>query len=69
MTGPIKFNPNKTTLLFVSNTLPSDCINLYVQNSLLDSCGTHRHLGITFSENCKWTCHIDSICSSVSKKI
>ena len=47
----IKFNSNKTTLLFVSNTLPSDCINLYFQNSLLDSCGTHRHLGITFSEN------------------
>ena len=50
----IKINPNKTEFLFISNTLPSDCINLYFQNSLLDSCGNHRHLGIPFSENCKW---------------
>jgi hypothetical protein len=65
----VNFNPNKRKVVFISNALPSDCINLCFQSSLLDSCGTHRHLGITFSENCKWASDIDLICSSVSKKI
>ena len=34
----VKFNPNKTKFLFISNTLSSDDINLLFQNDIIESC-------------------------------
>ena len=38
-------------------------------NSVITPVTTHKHLGIFFSDNGKWTAHIDAITAKVSKQI
>ena len=63
----VKFNPNKTKFLFISNHISGD-MNILFHDNILEPCNQHKHIGITQSANSKWTSHIDNICSSVSKK-
>ena len=42
---------------------------LLFDNVTVKSVSQHKHIGLTFSENMKWKCHIDSILTSVSRMI
>ena len=63
------FNPNKTKLMFISNTGNSDNLSVMFDDVLLDPVNTHRHLGVVLSNNAKWNAHIDSIYTSCMKKV
>ena len=63
------FNPNKTKLMFISNTGYSDNLSVMFDDALLDPVNTHRHLGVVLSNNAEWNAHIDSIYTSCMKKV
>ena len=60
----LTFNAAKTEVLYFGNQQPPV---LNFNDTLLDVTDTHKHLGLTFSDNCKWHKHIDNIILSGSK--
>ncbi|XP_053406441.1 uncharacterized protein LOC123527061 [Mercenaria mercenaria] len=55
----VTFNPSKTeTLTFSRKTTKPVHPDLYFDNVLLNPVSTHKHLGLTLSEDCKWNAHI-----------
>ena len=65
----IRFNPQKTDVMLISNTHIEDIIELRMDNTFLDIVNTHKHLGVILSSNNKWSSHIDSIIKSAFKQI
>ena len=65
----ITFNPDKTNVLFISNILDNADLNLLFDDKRLFPVSEHRHLGVTLSDDCKWSSHIDSVYQSCMKKI
>lgn len=63
------FNPNKTELLFISNSWNGQNINIQFNGVQLESMDSHRHLGVLLSKDAKWTSHINSIYESCMKKV
>ena len=63
----VNFNPSKTEVIFIGNCPEGFQINF--NNTLIKPSSTHKHLGITFSSNGKWSDHIDNICKSALKEI
>ena len=64
----MSFNPNKTEIMMFSNTtIPQLSFSLNGENIPIIS--KHKHLGVTFSSNDKWNCHIENIMSSVTKHL
>ena len=64
------FNPIKTEVLWISNLMPDYQPQLFFFDSnLLNIVGSHKHLGVFLSSNCKWSSHIDSIVSATSKQV
>ena len=63
----VSFNPTKTELLFIGNC-PND-FEIVFNNIPIKPVNSHKHLGLTFSSDAKWTCHIDNICASALRKI
>ena len=64
----VNFNPSKTEVLFFTvsknnNARPS----LMFNNVQLDFVKTHKHLGVTLSDDGTWHAHISNIVSSASK--
>ncbi len=62
----VKFNPNKTEVVFfsLSNQIrPS----LVFNGTQLNFCEHHKHLGVTFSEDGSWHEHIKNLTASASK--
>ena len=64
----VSFNPSKTEILLIGNRR-NDSITLEFNNTQIHSCSYHKHLGLTFSSNAKWSLHIDNICKSALKEI
>ena len=65
----ITFNSEKTNIIFFTTSTDNIDLNVYFNNNKLEIVNTHKHLGITFSPNCKWNSHIDNLISTVSKQI
>ena len=63
----IDFNPNKTELLFIGNC--PDNFEVNFNNISIKPVNSHKHLGITFDSNAKWSSHIDNICKSALARI
>ena len=60
----VTFNAAKTEVLYFGNQQAP----LWTFNgTLLDVADTHKHLGLTFSDDCKWHKHISNIILSTSK--
>ena len=58
----VSFNPSKTESLLISKkTHPPVHPPLYMNDVMIKTVTEHKHLGITFSNNCNWQSHIDSI--------
>ena len=63
----VSFNPSKTKLLFIGNC-PND-FEIRFSDTHISSVSNHKHLGLTFSSNAKWSDHIDNICKSALGKL
>ena len=64
----VNFNPSKTEVIFLTlgknnNARPS----LVFNNVNLDYVNSHKHLGVTLSDDGTWHAHISNIASSASK--
>ena len=65
----VKFNPSKTDIMVFSNiNLPFEPIFQF-ENNMINTVKEHKHLGLTFQSNGKWTEHINSLIKSASKLI
>ena len=64
----VDFNPQKTeyTVFSFRNFEPLN-LTFGGQNITMAEC--HKHLGVTFSNDCKWANHINTICEKASKQI
>ena len=60
----VTFNAAKTEVLYFGN---QQAPLLTFNGTILDVADTHKHLGLTFSDDCKWHKHINNIISSASK--
>jgi ribonuclease P/MRP protein subunit RPP40 len=55
----VTFNPSKTeTLTFSRKTAKPIHPDLYFDHVLLHPVSSHKHLGLTLSEDCKWNAHV-----------
>ena len=65
----IKYNPDKTEAVLFSTKRNTDMIHLCFNNVNVKMVDAHKHLGITLSNNGKWTHHIDNILRTTSKMV
>jgi hypothetical protein len=64
----VKFNPNKTYIrIFSTSHLENNSIFDFSDISL-SPVHMHKHLGVIFSIDCKWTKHIDVLIEKASKQ-
>ena len=65
----VKFNPSKTDIMiFSGRNLPYEPV-FHFENTRIEIVKEHKHLGLTFQSNGKWTEHINSLIKSASKLI
>jgi hypothetical protein len=64
-----KFNPNKTEIMILNIRNQQDELSFDFDGIVLKSVNKHKHLGIIFSSDCKWTKHIDSLIQRTSKQL
>ena len=60
----VTFKAAKTEVLYFGN---QQALLFTFNGTLLDVADTHKHLGLTFSDDCKWQKHINNIILSASK--
>ena len=65
----MKFNPNKTNAMWYSHLQGNGYPELVFDNIPLNFIDRHKHLGITFQNDYKWTYHIENLVQTASKKI
>ena len=66
----VKFNPNKTDIvIFTNRPLDVSDIRFEFDEKEIIPVDQHKHLGVTFLSNGKWSAHIDNIISQASKRI
>ena len=65
----LSFNPSKTKAIFFSTRKTVDTPILKFQNCQLDLVSSHKHLGLTFSDDLTWTVYINSIIANAKKKL
>ena len=65
----LKFNSTKTEII-IFNVNGVECnLTFNFDKTTIDPVHTHKHLGIVFSSDCKWTKHIDKLIESASKQL
>jgi len=64
----ITLNPNKTDIMLFESRRQGNLTFKFGQTNIL-SVDFHKHLGIVFSSDGKWTRHIDYILSKASKQV
>jgi hypothetical protein len=65
----VKLNPNKTDIMVFSIRNREFNSNFILNNIHIDPVASHRHLGVYFSSDCKWTIHINKIIEKASKQL
>ena len=53
------FNPTKTKMIIFSNKKNRTMPNIQLKSVKIEQVPSHKHLGIFFSQDMKWTTHID----------
>jgi hypothetical protein len=65
----MSFNPDKTEIMIFSNcSIPENLDFSFNGKSVLITT-SHKHLGVTCSNDAKWNTHVDNVQSSVSKHL
>jgi hypothetical protein len=62
----MSFNPDKTEIMLFSNTETPE-LNFTFNGRTIPITNSHKHLGVTFSNDAKWNIHIENILSSICK--
>ena len=58
------------TEIIIFNVNGIECnLTFNFDQTTIDPVHTHKHLGIVFSSDCKWTKHIDKFIESASKQL
>jgi sarcosine oxidase/L-pipecolate oxidase len=65
----VKFNQNKTEIMVFSTRDTKLYFNFYVEGASLRDIDLHKHLGIIFSNDCKWTKNIEKLIEKSSKQL
>ncbi|PJE78200.1 hypothetical protein CI610_02867 [invertebrate metagenome] len=66
----VTFNPNKTEMIFISNSNEIEAdLDIVFDGIFVNFTETHRHLGVLISSSAKWGDHVNSIYKSAMKKI
>ena len=60
----INFNPLKTEVMLFTLRFIESLPNIIVDGTLIKFVTEHKHLGLTFSSNGQWHCHIENIIKS-----
>jgi hypothetical protein len=61
-------NPDKTEIMIFSNRSVPENLDFSLNGKSVPITTSHKHLGVTFSNDAKWNNHVDNIKSSVSKQ-
>ena len=66
----MSFNPDKTEIMIfsINHSIPEN-LDFSVNGKSVPITTSHKHLGITFSNDAKWNTHVDNIQISVSKHL
>jgi hypothetical protein len=65
----VKFNPNKTDIMIFSTRHLENNLLFDFTNISLSPVHMHKHLGVIFSNDCKWTKHIDVLIERTTKQL
>ena len=65
----MSFNPDKTEIIIYSNRSIPENLDFSFNGKSVPITTSHKHLGVTFSNDAKWNTHVDNIQSSVSKHL
>ena len=65
----IKFNPDKTEAILFSLKHNDTQLKLMYEGVQIKDVQTHKHIGLTFPSDGKWSCHIHNIIKTTSKMI
>ena len=65
----ISYNPDKTELVLFSLRDDICSLKLLFDDKLVKNVENHKHLGLIFSSNGKWSTHVSAIVSKTSKMI
>ena len=65
----VKFNQNKTEIMIFSTRDTKLYFNFDFEGASLRDVELHKHLGVIFSNDCKWTKHIDKLIEKSSKQL
>ena len=60
----INFNPLKTEVMLFTLRFIESLPNIIIDGTLIKFVTEHKHLGLTFSSNGQWHCHIENIIKS-----
>ena len=65
----MSFNPDKREIMIFSNRSVPENLDFSFNGKSVPITTSHKHLGVTFSNDAKWNTHVDNIKSSVSKHL
>ena len=65
----MSFNTDKTEIMIFSNRSVPENVDFSFNGNSVPITISHKHLGVTFSNDAKWNTHLDNIKSSVSKHL
>ena len=65
----VKLNPDKTDIMVFSTCNRATNIVFTFDNSIIQPVESHKHLGLVFSSDCKWTNYIDILIERASKQL
>ena len=65
----MSFNPEKTEILFFSNTGNIDNIEFSFNGKSIPLSNSHKHLGVILSQNAKWNEHLEIMITNITKHL
>jgi hypothetical protein len=65
----VKFNQNETEIMVFSTRDTKLYFNFDFEGASLRDVELYKHLGVIFSNDCKWTKHIDKLIEKSSKQL
>jgi hypothetical protein len=65
----MSFNPEKTDILFFSNTGNIDNIEYSFNDKSIPLTTSHKHLGVILSQNAKWNEHLENMITNITKHL
>ena len=65
----MSFNPEKTEILFFSNTGNIDNIKFSFNGKNIPLSTSHKHLGVILSQIAKWNEHLEHMITNITKQL